>query len=130
MRQHVAIVGEDIRGALFPGVSPIGRKIRLSGKDFTIIGLLERQGSSFGRSLDNPVYIPISVYQQLFGGRNGSAVFGKARPGSQLTFEEALDTSRAALLTHFHTLPGQHDNFDTLTPDSVRSSKLDPELQT
>src|SRR3954452_1755292 len=121
MRQHVAVIGEDIRAALFPGVSPIGRKIRLSGNDFTVIGLLERQGSSFGRSLDNPVYMPITVYQQLFGGRNGTAVFGKARQGAGLNFDEALDTSRAALRTHFHTPPGEEDNFDTLTPDSVRS---------
>jgi putative ABC transport system permease protein len=121
MRQHVAVIGEDIRTALFPGSSAIGRKIRLSGNDFTIIGLLERQGSSFGRSLDNPVYIPITVYQQLFGGRTGSAVFGKARPGTGLSLNDALDTTRAALRSHFHTPPGQADNFDTLTPDSVRS---------
>lgn len=121
MRQHVAIIGDDIRTALFPGASAIGRKIRISGNDFTVIGLLERQGSSFGRSLDNPVYIPITVYQQLFGGRNGSAVFGKARPGAGLSLDESLDISRAALRTHFHTPPGQEDNFDTLTPDSVRS---------
>ena len=121
MRQHVAIIGEDIRTALFPGGSPIGRKIRISGNDFTVIGLLERQGSSFGRSLDNPVYIPITVYQQLFGGRNGSAVFGKARPGTGLSLDASLDITRAALRTHFHTPPGQEDNFDTLTPDSVRS---------
>jgi putative ABC transport system permease protein len=121
MHQHVAVIGEDIRTALFPGSSGIGRKIRLSGNDFIVIGLLERQGSSFGRSLDNPVYIPITVYQQLFGGRNGSAIFGKARPGTGLNLADALDTTRAALRTHFHTAPGQEDNFDTLTPDSVRS---------
>ncbi len=121
MHQHVAVIGDDIRTALFPGASPIGRKIRLSGNDFTVIGLLERQGSSFGRSLDNPVYIPITVYQQLFGGRNGSAVFGKARPGTGLSMDASLDLTRAALRTHFHTPPGQEDNFDTLTPDSVRS---------
>jgi putative ABC transport system permease protein len=121
MRQHVAIIGEDIRTALFPSGSPIGRKIRISGNDFNVIGLLERQGSSFGRSLDNPVYIPITVYQQLFGGRNGTMVFGKARPGTGLNLDASLDITRAALRTHFHTPPGQEDNFDTLTPDSVRS---------
>ncbi len=121
MRQHVAVIGDDIRAALFPGTSAMGRKIRLSGNDFTVIGLLERQGSSFGRSMDTPVYIPITVYQQLFGGRNGNAVFGKARPGTGLSMDEALDVTRAALRTHFHTPPGKEDNFDTLTPDSVRS---------
>jgi putative ABC transport system permease protein len=121
MRRPVAVIGDDVRAALFPSVSPIGRKIRISGVEFTVIGLLEKQGSSFGRSLDNPVYIPFTVYSQLYGSRRGGAVFGKARAESGLGFEEALDTTRSALRSRFHTRPGEEDNFDTLTPDSVRS---------
>ena len=85
------------------------------------IGLLEEQGSSFGRSLDNPVYMPVTVYNQLFGGKRGSMVFGRARPESKLTMDEALDVTRVALRSHFHAQPGQEDNFDFLTPDSVRA---------
>ncbi len=121
MRRRVALIGDDIRAALFPGVTPLGRTVRISGIGFEVIGLLERQGSSFGRSLDNPVYIPVSVYNQLYGGQRGSAVFGKARPGTNLTMDDGLDVTRAALRSRFHTGPGQEDNFDTLTPDSVRS---------
>jgi putative ABC transport system permease protein len=121
MRKPVAVVGVDIRDALFAGASPIGRTIRVSGTVFTVIGLLERQGSSFGRSLDNPVYMPITVYNELYGGQKGAAVFGKARPGSGLSMNDALDLTRAALRSRVHTVVGQQDNFDTLTPDSVRS---------
>ncbi|MBV8816987.1 MAG: FtsX-like permease family protein, partial [Acidobacteriaceae bacterium] len=35
--------------------------------------------------------------------------------------DDALDTTRAALRARYHTPPGQEDNFDVLTPDSVRS---------
>ena len=121
MRQPVALIGEDIRMALFPGVQPIGRKIRVSGIDFTVIGLMEKQGSSFGRSLDTPVYIPATVYAQLFGSRGGVAIFGKPRTGSGLGMDDALDVTRAALRSRFKAQPGKEDNFDTLTPDSVRS---------
>ena len=121
MHQAVALIGDDIRTAFFPEGSVLGKHIRISGIDFTVIGLLERQGSSFGRSQDNPVYIPVTVYEQLFGGRNGSTVFGKARPGSGLNMADALDITRVALRTHFHAQPGKEDNFDVLTPDSVRS---------
>ncbi len=121
MKQPVAVIGEDIRSTLFQEKSGIGRHIRVSGIEFTVIGLLSRQGSAFGRSLDNPVYMPITVYQALFGGKNGSPVFGKARPSSGLSMDESLDVTRAALRTHFHASPGKEDNFDFLTPDSVRS---------
>ena len=121
MRKPVAVIGEDIRTALFEDANPVGRRIRVSGLEFTVVGLLERQGSSFGRSLDTPVYVPISVYHQLYGSRRGGTVFGKARPEAGLGMEDALDVTRAALRVRFKTRPGAEDNFDTLTPDSVRS---------
>ena len=120
-RSPVAVIGEDIRIKLFPSIAPIGQTIRVAGQEFTVIGVLQRQGSSFGRSLDNPVYIPTTVYAKIFGANSGMAVFGKPRPGSGLSMDEALDITRAALRSHFHATPGQEDNFDTLTPDSVRS---------
>ncbi len=121
MRKPVAVIGQDIRTTLFHEASPLGRTIRVAGIEFTVIGLLERQGSSFGRSLDDPVYVPMSIYNQMYGSQRGSAVFGKARPGSGLDMDHALDLARGALRSHFHALPGHQDNFDTLTPDSVRT---------
>jgi putative ABC transport system permease protein len=121
MRKPVAVIGVDIQSALFPGGSPMGKKLRVRGVEFTVVGLLERQGSSFGRSLDNPVYVPMSVFNSMFGSQRGTAVFGRARPESGLNMEEALDITRGALRAKFHTPPGREDNFDTLTPDSVRS---------
>jgi len=120
-RANVAVIGEDIRAKLFPNVAPLGKSIRIGGEEFTVIGVLEQQGSSFGRTLDNPVYIPATVYAKIYGSQNGSAVFGKPRPGSGLTMNEALDITRTALRSRFKTEPGKDDNFDTLTPDSVRS---------
>ncbi len=121
MRRHVAVIGPEISDVLFPRLSPIGRTIRIAGEEFTIIGLLERQGTSFGRSLDNPIYIPTTVYWSIYGSQAGMAVFGKSRDEKNLAFNDALDVTRAALRSHFHAEPGKEDNFDTLTPDSVRS---------
>jgi len=121
MRAPVAVIGDDIRAKLFPSVEPLGKTIRAGGEEFTVIGVLERQGSSFGRTLDNPVYIPTTVYNKIYGTQTGMAVFGKPRPGSGLGMNEALDLTRTALRSRFHAMPGQEDNFDTLTPDSVRS---------
>jgi putative ABC transport system permease protein len=121
MRRPVAVVGTDIRQVLFGDASPIGKKLRIGGVEFTVVGLLQKQGSSFGRNLDNPVYIPASVFVEMYGGQKGISLFGRARPATPLNFEEALDTTRAALRARFHAAPGKPDNFDTLTPDSVRS---------
>jgi putative ABC transport system permease protein len=121
MRRPVAVIGTDIQQVLFGEANPIGKKLRINGIEFTVVGLLQKQGSSFGRNLDNPLYIPASVYLEMYGGQKGITVFGRARPATGLSFDEALDMTRAALRAHFHAAPGKPDNFDTLTPDSVRS---------
>jgi putative ABC transport system permease protein len=120
-REPVCVIGQDIADKLFPGVSSIGRKLRLSGIDLTVVGLLEKQGSSFGSSLDNPVYIPVTLYFQFYGGRDRGVLFGKSRPSSGLNMDGGLDLTRVALRSHFHVKPNEEDNFDILTPDSVRS---------
>ena len=120
MRRPMAVIGTDVQQVLFGDASPVGKKLRIKGIEFTVVGLLQKQGSSFGRNLDNPVYVPASVYLEMYGGQKGISVFGRARPLTGLTFDEALDMTRAALRAHFHALPGKPDNFDTLTPDSVR----------
>ena len=122
LRTPVAIIGDDVKNTLFPGgVSPLGKTIRVAGQEFTVIGVLEHQGSSFGNSLDTPIYMPITIYNALYGAQRGMAVFGKPRAESGLSFQSALDLAREALRSHFHTRPGKPDNFDSLTPESIRS---------
>jgi putative ABC transport system permease protein len=117
----VAVIGEAIRAKLFPASNALGQTLRAGGREYTVVGVLEAQGSSFGRTLDNPVYIPSTVYVATYGAADGLAFFGKPRPSSGLNMEQALDVTRTALRSRFHAAPGRPDNFDVLTPDSVRS---------
>jgi putative ABC transport system permease protein len=118
-RLNVAVIGETVKQALFPyGVSPLGKTLHISGIDFAVVGVLEKLGSSFGRDQDKEIYIPSGAYERLYGPGTGYAVFGRPRPG--LTLNQALDETRVALRTRFHTRPGEEDNFDSITPDAVR----------
>ncbi len=120
-RQFVAVIGQDVVAALFPSVSPLGRLIRIAGIEFRVIGVQERLGSAFGRSLDNIVYIPFPAFTRLYGTQESIAVFARARPESGMTIDEALDTTRVALRTRHHTRPQDPDKFDTTTPEAIRS---------
>jgi len=120
-RSYVAVIGETVRTTLFPGeTSPLGELIRIEGVEFTVIGVQEKLGSVFGRDQDNSTYIPITAFDRLYGPGSGFAMFGRPKPGSGLTLEDALDLTRVSLRTRFHARPGQPDNFDTLTPDAIR----------
>jgi putative ABC transport system permease protein len=120
-RLNAAVIGETVKEALFPyGISPLGKTIHIEGIDFTVVGVLAKLGSAFGRDQDKQVYIPAGPYERLYGPGTGYAVFGRPKPGSGLTLNQALDETRVALRTRFHTRPGEEDNFDTITPDAVR----------
>ena len=64
----VIVLGYEIAEVLFPNVNPIGQTVRLYGKRFDVIGVLEKQGSSsFGESKDLQVFIPSNFLRQYYG---------------------------------------------------------------
>jgi putative ABC transport system permease protein len=124
-RAQVAVIGDTVRSTLFGGetsadASVLGGIVRIEGLEFTVIGIEERLGSAFGRDQDKSIYIPATAFDRMYGPGTGFALFGRPRPGSGLSLQEALDVTRVALRTRFHARPGQEDNFDTLTPDAIR----------
>jgi len=121
-RVPVAVIGEDLRTEFFPDVTPLGKEIKVQGFDLTVVGVQEKIGSGGGngQSQDSVVYLPSTVYNRIFGPDQSLLVFAKAKPGGGLSLDQALDLTRVALRNHYKTRPGKADNFDTLTPDSIR----------
>jgi putative ABC transport system permease protein len=65
------IIGHDIAKNFFENQNPIGEKIRLYGRKFTVIGVLKKQGAGiFGEEDDTSVYVPVNFVRRLFGDNN------------------------------------------------------------
>jgi len=63
-RKTVVVLGAETTDKLFGDDDPIGEKVKLSGRPFTVIGVLEPKGGSFmGMSMDSLVAVPITAYQ-------------------------------------------------------------------
>jgi putative ABC transport system permease protein len=117
----VAVIGDDLKNTLFPdGGSTLGRTFKIQNLDFTVVGVQERLGSSFGRSQDNSAYIPVTAFNRLFGPGQSISLFGRPRASSGYTMQQSLDKTRVALRNKFHQRPGEPDRFDFLTPDAIR----------
>jgi putative ABC transport system permease protein len=72
---RVVIIGAEIAKTLFDNLDPIGKKVRLYGQRFAVIGVLKRQGAGlFDDSNDNSAYIPVNFLRQLYGENNKSLV--------------------------------------------------------
>jgi putative ABC transport system permease protein len=116
---RVAILGRDVADELFPTVDPLGRQVRISGEPFTVIGLQEKQGSSFGSSLDRYVWVPLGAFEKIWGSRRSLTLFIQPRDG--VGFEEAQEIVRNALRLLRRIRPASPDNFDILVPEAGRS---------
>lgn len=115
----VAVIGADIASTLFPAEDPLGRKVRLGGRGFDVIGVQERLGTSGGASLDRSVWIPLPAFERVYGTPATIQVFAKGV--GELSADDAEGVARAAMRARRQLQPGVADNFDILTPDAARS---------
>jgi len=113
---RLAVVGQDVVNELSPFTDPIGKLIRIKGQLFRIIGVQEKQGSSFGSSLDRRVYIPILAFEKIWGSRRSVSV--AIQPLSPDDISEGQDRTRFTMRLMRRLKPKAPDNFDLLIPES------------
>jgi putative ABC transport system permease protein len=65
-RSNVCVVGSYVAGEYYPD-GAIGGKLRISGTDFTIVGVLAEEADSEENGTDDAAYIPYSVASRLSG---------------------------------------------------------------
>jgi putative ABC transport system permease protein len=108
---HVAIIGMDIRDNLFPGIDPLGQELRVDGQPYTVIGVAEKQGSTFGQSQDNWVGIPLTEFMKTYGSQKSVTIYIKAGSAGPV-LQEAGDEVRVLMRSKRHDAPGQPDSFE------------------
>jgi putative ABC transport system permease protein len=67
----VVVIGTEIAKSLFGNFEPLGKKVRLYGQKFTVIGVVKKEGSGlFGASNDESVFIPANYVRNRYGDNN------------------------------------------------------------
>jgi putative ABC transport system permease protein len=114
----VAVVGLDVSDTLLPGVNPVGSEIRIQGKTFTVVGVLQRRGSFLGMaSMDNLVIIPLRTYQQLYGKARSLDLHVQASTPELL--KKAQDEVRNLMRRRRDVTPAEPDDFEMHTNESM-----------
>ena len=63
-RSSVVVLGSEVASDLFDTEDPVGQRVKIQGKRFTVIGVLEPKGGAImGVSLDDLVVMPITTFQ-------------------------------------------------------------------
>jgi putative ABC transport system permease protein len=60
------VLGSKVRRELFGPANPLGRRLRIGGERYRVVGVMEAKGQLLGFDLDDAVYIPAARAMALF----------------------------------------------------------------
>jgi len=115
----VIVIGTEVAEHFFPGLNPLGRALRLGGIPFTVIGVVEKQGSVFSFSLDRLAIAPYtSPMGRLIRPAKdvGSLVVQAPNPTA---LAEGMEAARGALRARRGLRAAEPDNFGLVTQDAA-----------
>ncbi len=116
----VVIIGQDIRENLLGDTDPLGKTIRVDGREYRIIGVGKKEGKTLGQSRDNYVIMPIASWFKAYGTHNSINIWAKAMDVGT-PFEQAIDQTRVIMRSQRHDRVGEKDSFVIETNQSFLS---------
>ncbi|MCS7090037.1 MAG: ABC transporter permease [Verrucomicrobiota bacterium] len=106
----VCVIGTEVATNLFRYESPLGRRIRIGGQIFEVVGVLERQGRFLGAfSMDNQIIIPLQAFLEAFHSRPDLQI--QVKVGNVATLEDAREELRQLMRRVRRLAPGEPDDF-------------------
>ena len=124
-RDNVVVLGSTTAEDLFGDEEPVGQRIKINDKRFTVIGVMApRGGGFFGVSFDELIVVPITTFQsRLFTQRTASGEDAVQSIAVMVSSSEAMDNVRAdiesVLRRRHHIDEGEDDDFALLSPEQI-----------
>ncbi len=108
---RVAVIGQTVADALFPGQDPVGQTMRVRNLTFRVIGLLQVKGQSqMGQDQDDAVLMPYTTVMKKLVATNYVSSLQFSAVSQAAT--SAAERDIATLLRARHNLrAGQEDDF-------------------
>jgi putative ABC transport system permease protein len=125
--KNYCAIGYTLADELFKGIDPLGRTIKVQGKEADIIGIFTREGKSIlgGGSLDNVVMIPVKFMAAMTDLKNDQSnpqIWVKAAEG--MTVSTLKEEIRQNMRSIRRLSPRSKDNF-ALNETSLLNAGID-----
>jgi putative ABC transport system permease protein len=116
--RDVCVLGNKLAKDLFPFGSPVGQTIKIDSIKYEVVGVLEPRGAMEGGNQDNFVVVPLTTGLNRYGNRQHSVSILVQAAGHGF-YEETVDQVRLALRVVRKVAPGDPDDFEIVSNDSV-----------
>ena len=125
-RGRVVVLGSEVAEELFGLDDPIGQRVKMKGKRFTVIGILEPKGSMaiMGMSIDRVVMVPITTFQtRLFtqrttGGEDAVQSIA-VKVASAEVVDEVSEEIETILRKRHRIRPDEENDFAIISQEQV-----------
>lgn len=119
-KSDVALIGQQVVESYFPNGSPLGEKIEIGGREFRVIGVLEKKENLFGgdgsNSSSNVIYMPMGSAFRIKPNSDDLFILAVAKNGF---LDEAKDEVQDLLRVRRQVPFGDPDNFSMETAASI-----------
>ncbi len=116
---NVVILGWEVYTRLFPRGDPLGTRIKIGRKHFTVIGVVEDLGTVLGESKNRFVYIPINTFLKSYGSRTSIEI--KVKAADITLLQQAVDEATMAMRIRHRLRPLEEDDFAIVTSENLIS---------
>ncbi|MFQ5766773.1 MAG: ABC transporter permease [Acidobacteriota bacterium] len=116
-RTPVAVLGKDVAETLFPDMDPLGRLIKLAGRHLRVIGVVEEQGSILGSNQNLFVFVPLGVFQKMFGNFGSISISVKAKDLDAIN--ESMAEARFFMRLRHRLKPSDRQDFAVVSSESL-----------
>jgi putative ABC transport system permease protein len=115
---RVVIINDKLAESLFPRRDAVGKRIKIFGQPFEVIGLHAEAASLFSNADEPRLAIPHTTFTKVTDYEKGWMEIA-VLPTETATIQETQDQVAAALRTKRGLRPGEPDNFAIVTQDRV-----------
>lgn len=113
--RDVCLLSEDVAKTLFPRGSAVGQRVKAEAISYSVVGVFERAASSEGAQ--GLAVIPITSALNRYGRRRQITILVQASDPALI--DDAMEQSRGVLRAIRKVPPGQEDDFEVLSSDSM-----------
>ncbi len=117
----VCVLGATVATNLFKSESAIGARVKIAGRNFDVVGVLEPVGGLFGEGgVDSQIVIPLNQFLTLLDNNPDVSLQVKVASGEGL--EEAREELRAIMRKVRQVKPSDPDDFSINQQDQIVSA--------
>jgi putative ABC transport system permease protein len=123
-RRDVTVLGYAPASTLFPSVDPIGKRIRIGSREFTVVGTMGKRPSPLFGNPDEFAVIPITTYEKIYDPPRIRGVLLRfltiavvPRPG--VPREQLIREIEQVMRSRHRLKLDEENDFDIMTSDQV-----------